>query len=51
LPRCWKKEGEPLMMAESEDALQRAVLSGEISAGIALPEDIFEQLTAGGRPW
>jgi ABC-2 type transport system permease protein len=45
-----EEDGEPLMIAESEDALQSAVLSGEISAGIALPEDIFEQLTAGGRP-
>ena len=45
-----QEEGEQLILAESEAALRQLVLAGEISAGIALPDDLFEQLTAGGRP-
>jgi ABC-2 type transport system permease protein len=45
-----EEEDEPLLLVESEEALRQAVLAGEISAGIVLPEDLFEQLRDGDRP-
>jgi ABC-2 type transport system permease protein len=44
------EEGEPLLLPESEADLQQAVLEGEISAGIALPEGFFLALQTGERP-
>lgn len=45
-----EEASEPLLLAESEEDLQQAVLNGEISGGIALPADILEGLQAGTRP-
>lgn len=50
IAQALEAESEPLMIAESENALRQAVLAGEISGGIALMEDFFEQLHAGGQP-
>jgi ABC-2 type transport system permease protein len=45
-----EEEGESIILAASEEDLRQLVLDGQISAGIALPEDIFEQLIAESRP-
>ena len=50
IAEAMEEEGEPLIFAESESVLRQLVLDREISAGIALPEDLFEQLIAGNRP-
>jgi ABC-type Na+ efflux pump permease subunit len=50
IAQALEAESEPLLLAESEEALQQAVLDREISAGIALPDDFFQQLNAGARP-
>lgn len=50
IARLLDEETEPLLLAPSEEALQQAVLDGEISGGFALPEDLFEQLKAGQSP-
>ena len=43
-------EGDTLLLVETEEALRKAVLDGEISGGIALPADIFEQLQTSVKP-
>lgn len=50
IAEAMEEEGEPLIFAESESVLRQLVLDREISAGIALPEDLFEQLIGGNRP-
>ena len=45
-----EEESEPLLLVETEEALRKAVLDGEISGGISLPADIFEQLQTGEQP-
>ncbi len=42
-----EEEGETIYLAESDGALQAAVLSGKLAAGIALPETLFADLHAG----
>lgn len=45
-----EEEAEPMLLAESEESLMQAVLEDEISVGIVLPSDLFEQMTIGARP-
>ncbi len=44
------EEAEPILLADSEDDLMQAVLDDEISVGIVLPADLFQQLAGGSRP-
>ena len=47
---AFAEEGETIMIAESEATLQQLVLKGELNAGIALPEALFQPPQAGSRP-
>lgn len=43
-------DGISFRLFESESALQQAILDEEIGSGIAFPENLFQDVAAGGKP-
>lgn len=46
----FEEEGATFLEVDSEEALRQAVLEGDVTAGIALPDGMLEQLARGQKP-